>query len=238
MFSACNIILQGEHFKNKIIEMKLIDNSQTQTPDTQSLITPQMALEMLKKGNERFLKNNRLSREYDKQIAATAKGQYPFAIILSCIDSRVPTEILFDQGIGDIFNACVAGNFVNEDILGSMEFACKLAGVKLVVVMGHTACGAVKGACDSAQLGNLTQLLEKIKPAVDATGTEPGEDRSSANADFVDRVAVNNVELTIENLHSQSPVLHELYGQGAIDIVPAMYDVGSGKVEFWERVHK
>ncbi len=212
--------------------MNIIDNSKTQTPETQSKITPKEAVEMLKKGNERFLQNKRLSRKLDQQVVETAQGQFPFAIILSCIDSRVPTETIFDQGIGDIFNACVAGNFVNEDILGSMEFACKLAGVKLVVVMGHTSCGAVKGACDSAQLGNLTQLLEKIKPAVDATKTAPNEDRSSSNADFVDRVAIKNVELTVENLHAQSPVLHEMYKQGEIDVVKAMYNVASGKVDF------
>ena len=210
----------------------LIDNSQTQTPETQTSITPQFALELLKRGNNRFLTNKPLSRDYEVQVAQTAEGQYPFAIILSCIDSRVATEIVFDQGIGDIFNACVAGNFVNEDILGSMEYACKFAGVKLVVVLGHTSCGAVKGACDSVQAGNLTQLLNKIKPAVIATHSAPEEDRSSANLNFVNRVALKNVALTISDIHDQSPVLHELSVQGKIAVVPAMYDVTSGKVEF------
>ena len=213
-------------------KIEFIDNSKTQTPDTQSIITPKAAVDMLQKGNERFLNNKRLDRMFDRQVAETTKGQYPFAVILSCIDSRVPTEIVFDQGIGDIFNACVAGNFVNEDILGSMEFACKLAGAKLVVVLGHTSCGAVKGACDSAELGNLTQLVEKIRPAVDATKTVENEDRTSKNIEFVNRVAVKNVELTIEDIHTKSPVLDEMYNQGQIDIVPAMYDVASGKVEF------
>lgn len=212
--------------------MKEVDNSKTQSPDTQSLITPDAAVDMLKKGNIRFLLNNQLERKYDQQIAETATGQYPFAVVLSCIDSRVPTEIVFDQGIGDIFNVCVAGNFVNEDILGSIEYACKFAGVKLVVVMGHTSCGAVKGACDSVQAGNLTQLLDKIMPAVDATETAANEDRNSKNLSFVNRVATKNVELTIENIHTQSHILSEMYKEGKIDIVSAMYDVASGKVDF------
>jgi len=213
-------------------KIDFIDNSKTQTPETQTKITPKVAVEMLQRGNERFLKNRLLERKLERQVAETAKGQYPFAIILSCIDSRVPTEIIFDQGIGDIFNVRVAGNFVNEDILGSMEFACKLAGVKLVVVMGHTSCGAVQGACEAVQLGNLTQLLEKLMPAVKATKTAPNEDRSSNNSDFVNRVALKNVELTIEDICAKSPVLYELNNQGKIDIVSAMYDVESGRVEF------
>lgn len=219
-----------KHSKMKKID--IINNSQVQTKETQALVTPKMAVEMLQNGNERFLQRKPLDRNFEEQVAETAKGQYPFAVVLSCIDSRVPTEIIFDQGIGDIFNAGIAGNFVNGDILGSMEFACKLAGVKLVVVMGHTSCGAVKGACDSAELGNLTQMLEKIKPAVDSTVTAKNEDRSSKNLDFVNRVAQKNVELTIEDIHSKSPVLQEMYNQGQIDIVSAMYDVTSGKVEF------
>ncbi len=207
-------------------------NFKTQTAKTQKGITPQIAQELLQKGNERFLTGKRLGRDFSEQIAQTATGQYPFAIVLSCIDSRIPTEIVFDQGIGDIFNARIAGNFVNEDILGSMEFACKLAGAKLIVVMGHTDCGAVKGACDAAKLGNLTQMLDKLRPAVEATDTAPGEERSSANARFVNRVAVKNVELAIENIKAQSSVLRDLYEQGTIDIVPAMYDVASGKVDF------
>ncbi len=191
-----------------------------------------MAIEMLRKGNERFLHNKLLTRKHDQQIAATAGGQHPFAIILSCIDSRIPTETIFDQGIGDIFNARIAGNFVNEDILGSMEFACRLAGVKLIVVMGHTSCGAVKGACDDAKLGNLTQLLDKIMPAVNSTKTASGEERNSNNSDFVNRVAERNVEMTTEDIVTKSPVLRDLYNQNEIDIVPAMYDVTTGKVYF------
>ena len=209
-----------------------IDNTMAQTKETQASITPQMALELLQIGNERFVRNKQLQRSYDTQISDTSKGQYPFAVILSCIDSRVPSEIIFDQGIGDIFNIRIAGNFVNDDVLGSMEFACKLAGVKLIVVLGHTSCGAVKGACDAAELGLLTQLLDKIKPAVKAVSTSPDEDRSSANIKFVNRVAEKNVELTKEHIYKQSLVLHEMYNKGEIDIVTAMYDVASGKVNF------
>ena len=210
-----------------------IDNSKTQTPDTQTIITPMVAVDMLQKGNKRFLANKLLQRRLDKQVADTSNDQFPFAIILSCIDSRVPAEIVFDQGIGDIFNVRIAGNFVNKDILGSMEFACKFAGAKLIVVMGHTSCGAVKGACDSVQAGHLTQLCEKILPAVDATQTASHEDRNSNNLDFVNRVAARNVELTIEKIYVESPMLYELYSQQKIDIVPAMYDVASGKVDFF-----
>lgn len=209
-----------------------INNTEAQTSETQQLINPQMALEMLQNGNNRFVKNKPLPREFNNQITQTANGQFPFAIVLSCVDSRIPTEIVFDQGIGDIFNARVAGNIVSEDILGSMEFACKFAGAKLVVVMGHTSCGAVKGACDGVQAGNLTQLLEKITPAVEGVKTAPHEKRSSENSDFVDRVAVKNVELTVEDIREQSPILSEMLKAGEIDIVKAMYDVATGQVEF------
>ncbi len=207
-------------------------NSITQTPETQSALTNQNALELLKMGNQRFLNNESINRDLHAQVKETATGQYPFAAVVSCIDSRIPTEVVFDQGIGDIFNARVAGNFVNEDILGSLEFACKLAGSKVIVIMGHTSCGAVKGACDHAQLGNLTQMLEKIQPAVKSVTTPEGTDRSSKNLDFVNKVAVKNVELTIEKLKADSPVLKEMYDNGEIDIVGAMYDVKSGSVSF------
>lgn len=210
----------------------LLDNSITQTRETQSAITPANALELLRRGNDRFMQDQAINRDFSRQVGQTATGQYPFACILSCIDSRIPTEIIFDQGIGDIFNARIAGNFVNADILGSMEFACKLAHSKLIVVMGHTSCGGVKGACDQARLGNLTQMVEKIYPAVEATNTAPGEDRSSKNIEFVNRVAEKNVELTIERIKKDSPVLMEMYESGEIDIIGAMYDVGTGKVTF------
>ena len=204
----------------------------TQTAATQADISPADAIEMLKQGNKRFTTGHPINRDLHEQVAQTATGQYPFASVVSCIDSRIPTEIVFDQGIGDIFNARVAGNFVNEDILGSLEFACKLAGSKVIVVMGHTSCGAVKGACDHAKLGNLTQMLDKIMPAVDAVKTAEGEDRSSKNTAFVNEVAQKNVEFTIEELKAKSPVLKEMLDNGDIDVVGAMYDVKTGAVSF------
>jgi carbonic anhydrase len=206
----------------------------TQTAETQAKISSVMAIQMLNEGNRRFVEGAPINRDLHAQVNQTANGQYPFAAILSCIDSRIPTEIIFDQGIGDIFNARIAGNFVNEDILGSLEFACKLAGSKVIVVMGHTSCGAVKGACDHAELGNLTQMLDKIMPAVDAVSTAPGTDRSSGNIDFVNKVSEKNVELTIAEIKKHSPVLMEMYENGEIDIVGAMYDVKTGTVEFHE----
>ena len=206
--------------------------STTQTPESQSATTPSQAIEMLKQGNVRFTSGSTTSRDYQSQVSQTAGGQYPLAAVVSCIDSRIPTEIVFDQGIGDIFNARIAGNFVNEDILGSLEFACKVAGAKAIVVMGHTSCGAIKGACDKAELGNLTQMLEKIMPAVDAVHTPEGTDRSSANAKFVDAVAAKNVKLTLAKIRENSPVLKEMIEANEIEIIGAMYDVASGKVSF------
>ena len=211
----------------------LPSNLNTQTAESQAGISPAAAVEMLKQGNRRFLDNAALNRDLHQQVKDTATGQYPFATVISCIDSRIPTEVIFDQGIGDIFNARIAGNFVNEDILGSLEFACKLAGSKVVVVMGHTSCGAVKGACDNAQLGNLTQMLDKIMPAVKAVTTSPGEPRNSSNSDFVNQVSKKNVEMTVENIKEQSPVLREMHENGEIDIVGAMYDIKTGGVTFY-----
>ena len=202
----------------------------TQNAASQAAITPSQAIEMLKEGNTRFTSKSSVNRDYQSQIAETAGGQYPIAAVVSCIDSRIPTEIIFDQGIGDIFNARIAGNFVNEDILGSLEFACKVAGAKAIVVMGHTSCGAIEGACDKAELGNLTQMLEKITPAVDAVETAEGTDRSSANAAFVDAVAAKNVELTLAKIKKNSQVLSEMIEAGEIEIIGAMYDVASGEV--------
>lgn len=205
------------------------------TKETQASISPMGAIELLKEGNNRFLKNKEADRNLLEQVEETSKGQYPFATILSCIDSRVSSELIFDQGIGDIFSVRIAGNFVNEDILGSMEFACKLAGTKVVVVLGHTSCGAVKGACDDAKLGNLTTLISKIKPAVEATKepTEPNK-RTSANIDFVNTVAEKNVHMTIDNIKAKSPVLKEMESTGEIKIVGAMYDISTGSVTFFE----
>lgn len=203
------------------------------TKETQAAMTPVTAIEALKAGNQRFVENKQLARDLLDQVNDTSTGQYPFATILSCIDSRVSAELVFDQGVGDIFSARVAGNFVNEDILGSMEFACKLAGTKVIVVLGHTACGAVKGACDDAKLGNLTALLSKIKPAVEAV-KEPSNpaDRTSKNISFVNEVAEKNVHMTIDNIRKESPVLKEMEDMGQINIVGAMYDINDGKVTF------
>lgn len=204
------------------------------TKETQEKMTPQKALDTLKEGNHRFQNNIKTNRNLSEQVSDTSSGQYPFATILSCIDSRVSSELIFDQGIGDIFSARVAGNFVNEDILGSMEFACKLAGTKAIVVLGHTACGAIKGACDDAKLGNLTGLLNKLKPAVNAVA-EPKEAslRNSSNMNFVNEVSDKNVHLTIDNIRNQSPILKEMEDKGEITIVGAMYDIADGSVTFY-----
>lgn len=203
------------------------------TKETQETMTPEKALLFLKEGNIRFQQNLKANRNLLEQVNDTSDGQFPFATILSCIDSRVSAELVFDQGLGDIFSVRIAGNFVNPDILGSMEFACKLAGTKLIVVLGHTACGAVKGACDDAKLGNLTGMLAKIKPAVKAT-SEPADAslRNSKNIDFVNSVAVKNVELTIERIREESDVLVEMEKKGEIKIVGAMYDISNGEVTF------
>lgn len=205
------------------------------TKETQAAINPQMAVQLLKEGNERFVNNKKAGRDLLEQVGDTKSGQFPFATILSCIDSRVSSELIFDQGIGDIFSARVAGNFVNEDILGSMEFACKLAGTKLVLVLGHTSCGAVKGACDDAKMGNLTALISKIKPAVEAV-TEPADSslRNSKNIDFVNEVAVKNVHMTIDNIRKESEVLREMEDNGEILILGGMYDINDGKVTIFD----
>lgn len=205
------------------------------TKEIQAKINPAGAITMLREGNERFVKNHKAQRDLLEQVRDTAKGQYPFATILSCIDSRVSAELIFDQGVGDIFSVRVAGNIVNEDLLGSMEFACKLAGTKVILVLGHTSCGAVKGACDDARLGNLTTLLSKIKPAVQAV-SEPADpaERTSKNIDFVDRVAESNVHMTMDNIRKLSPVLNQMEEEGEIVIAGAMYDISSGKVHFME----
>ena len=202
-----------------------------QTKETQDLMTPEKALQELKNGNDRFVQKKQLSRDLMQQVGETSTGQFPFATVLSCIDSRVSSELIFDQGIGDIISVRIAGNFVNEDILGSMEFASKLAGTKLILVLGHTACGAVKGACDHARLGNLTALINKIEPAVAAV-KEPQEEglRNSSNSDFVNEVAAQNVRMTVDNIRSQSEVLKTMEDEGAIQIVGGMYDIKTGQV--------
>ena len=206
-----------------------------QTKETQTSMTSEKSLQELKEGNKRFQANQKADRNLKEQVADTSGGQYPFATILSCIDSRVSSELIFDQGIGDIFSARIAGNFVNDDILGSMEFACKLAGTKLIVVLGHTACGAVKGACDDAKLGKLTGMLEKIKPAVKSV-SEPEDPnlRNSSNIEFVNKVAEKNVHLTIDKIKADSEVLAAMVKNNEIKIVGGMYDIQSGAVTFYE----
>ncbi|TNF42803.1 MAG: carbonic anhydrase, partial [Bacteroidetes bacterium] len=199
----------------------------------ESKITPEQAVAMLKEGNARFTSETMLNRDLLEQVKQTGSGQYPFAAVVSCLDSRIPTEMVFDQGVGDIFNARIAGNFVNTDILGSLEFATKVAGSKAIVVMGHTECGAVKGACDHVELGNLTATLANILPAVEGV-TDITENRTSKNAEFVQKVADLNVELTIEKIKSDSEILNEMYKNGEIAIVGAMYDVHTGKVTFMD----
>ena len=205
----------------------------TQTKETQAALTPAKALEILKEGNNRFVNNLKANRNLLQQVGETSSGQYPFAIILSCIDSRVPAELIFDQGLGDIFSVRIAGNFINDDILGSMEFACKLAGSKLVVVLGHTSCGAINGACNDVKLGNLTGLLNKIQPAVDAVKQENPQGLS--HEELVQKVADKNVDLAIEKISEKSPVLKEMIANGSIAVAGGMYDVESGHVEFHPR---
>jgi carbonic anhydrase len=194
-------------------------------------MTPDDIVAEMKKGNDRFRVGKESPHNYLAQQKASAKGQYPAAVILSCIDSRAPAETIMDLGIGDVFNARVAGNIANDDILGSMEFACKLAGAKVVLVMGHTACGAIKGAIDNAQLGNLTGLLTKIRPAVETT--QYSGERSSKNYAFVDAVARKNVELAMADIRKRSAVLAELESAKTVKIVGSMYNLETGVVEFF-----
>lgn len=202
------------------------------TKEMRDKLTPDQIIQAMKNGNKRFRSGERKERNYLREQRASAKGQYPAAVLLSCVDSRVPAEVIMDLGIGYIFNCRVAGNVRNVDILGSMEFACKLAGAKVVLVMGHTACGAVKGAIDNAELGNLTELLARIKPAVEATAYNG--DRSAKNYAFVDAVARRNVELNVAGIRKDSPVLADLETKGGIKITGAMYNLETGAAEFFD----
>jgi carbonic anhydrase len=201
--------------------------SRSLTKDERDSMTPARVIDELKKGNERFRTGKMTRRDYLAEQRASAKGQFPAAVILGCLDSRVPAELIFDTGIGDTFIGRVAGNVVNDDILGSMEFGCAASGAKVILVVGHTACGAVKGAIDDAVLGNLTGLLARIKPAIAATKYD-GE-KSSKNYAYVDAVATTNVVLTMAEIRRRSPILADLEKKGAISIVGAMYDLGTGK---------
>ena len=204
------------------------------TAETQAALTPEQVLMRLKDGNQRFLDGTAVERDFMGQVRQTAGGQYPMAAILGCIDSRVPHEIVFDKGVGDVFSARVAGNFVNTDILGSLEFATAVAGSKVIVVLGHTECGAVKGACDHVELGNLTSTLANIAPAVYAVGDlVPGE-RTSANKAYVQAVADENVEMTVQNIVNRSPVIRGLVESGDLIVIGAMHDVATGGVMFMD----
>ena len=205
------------------------DMSRSLTKAERDSMTPSQVLDELKKGNERFRAGKMAPRDYLAEKRSSAAGQYPAAVVLGCLDSRVPAEIVFDAGIGDIFTGRVAGNVVNDDMLGSMEFGCAASGSKLVLVVGHTACGAIKGAIDNVVLGNLTGLLARIKPAI--SGTKFDGDRSSKNASYVDAVARTNVVLTVAEIRRRSPVLEALEKKGSIKIAGAMYDVATGVVE-------
>lgn len=200
----------------------------THTKEFQASLTPETALNVLKEGNKRFVNDTPTKRENLNLISDTSAGQHPFAAILSCIDSRVPAEIVFDQGIGDVFSARLAGNVVNEDVLGSIEYACKVAGSKIVVVMGHTKCGAVTSACKHVELGNITALLSKITPSVEALNTENKE----MTAEEIEKVTVLNVEESINKLRNESPILKEMEQNSEIKIVGAIYSVENGSVEF------
>jgi len=205
----------------------------THNKDSQTSITPEIALQILKEGNQRFVNNLKYNRNLLQQVNETRDGQWPFAVVLSCIDSRTSAELVFDQGLGDIFSVRIAGNIANEDILGSMEFACKVAGSKFIVVLGHTKCGAVKGACDHVEMGNLTALLSKLRPAVDDE-TSTKKERNSKNSEFVENVATINVHRTVDAIMERSHILHEMIENGEVGICGAMYNVETGVVEFYD----
>lgn len=207
----------------------------TLNKELQAQITPRKALELLQEGNKRFISNLKAHRNLLEQVNETSDGQWPFATILSCIDSRTSAELIFDQGLGDVFSVRIAGNIVNTDILGSMEFACKVAGSKLIVVLGHSKCGAVKGACDHVEMGNLTELLSKLQPAVYQEKTTK-ENRTSKNEPFVENVSKINVKRNVKNIIERSFILEQMVENGEIGIVGAMHNIETGKVTFYDDV--
>lgn len=204
----------------------------TLNKEMQAAITPSMAVQILKEGNKRFMNNLKANRNLLEQVNETSDGQHPFAVILSCIDSRTSAELIFDQGLGDVFSIRIAGNIVNEDILGSMEFACKVAGAKVIVVLGHSKCGAVKGACDHVEMGNLTALLSKIQPAV-FDEKSILDNRNSSNSDFVEKVASINVNRTVSAIMERSPILKEMIENGEIGLIGGMHNISNGEVVFY-----
>lgn len=223
---------QSQEAKNPYSDLKPLVEK-VLTAEEQAKLTPDEVLNSFKEGNVRFLNNDLTARDHTQQVRESTMGQFPKAVVLSCLDSRIPVEDVFDKGIGDIFVARVAGNFVNEDILGSMEFGCKVAGSKLIVVMGHESCGAVKAAIDKVELGNITAMLTKINPAVELSQSYEG-DKTTKNAEFVTHVSKNNVLNTIETIRKDSPILKEMEDQGEIKIVGAIYNMASGVVSFFD----
>lgn len=205
----------------------------TLTKEKQAAIPPGLALELLQDGNKRFVNNLKVNRNLLQQANETSEGQHPFAVILSCIDSRTSAELIFDQGLGDVFSVRIAGNIINEDILGSMEFGCKVAGAKIIVVLGHTKCGAIKGACDHVEMGNLTALLTKIRPAVDDENSVL-QNRNSSNAEFVEKVATINVKRTVNAIMQRSTIIKEMIEAGQIGIVGGIHDITTGEVTFYQ----
>ncbi len=205
----------------------------TLTQELQSAITPVMALKLLQDGNKRFENNLKVNRNLLQQANETSGSQHPFAVILSCIDSRTSVELIFDQGLGDVFSVRIAGNVINEDILGSMEYACKVVGAKIIVVLGHTQCGAIRGACDHVEMGNLTALLNKIQPAIYEENSEI-ENRNASNYIFVEKVASIHIKRTLHAILDRSPILKEMIETGTIGIIGAKYDVATGVVDFYD----
>jgi carbonic anhydrase len=235
LLSACsngnNQVQQNEDNQTELKQEPIVGLVEdVLTKEEQDALTPDMVIQSLKEGNDRFMRNDLTARDHSAQVRESVKAQYPKAIVLSCVDSRVPVEDVFDRGIGDVFVARVAGNFVNEDILGSMEFACKVSGSKLILVMGHEHCGAVKSAIDDVKLGNITPMLAKIKPAVEMVDYE-GE-RNSTNQEFVHMVSESNVRNTITKIRNESPILKAMEDNGEISIMGALYDMDNGKVHF------
>jgi len=204
----------------------------TQSKETQDNLTPEQAFKILKDGNQRFVNNLKANRNLLQQVNETSTGQFPFATILSCMDSRTSAELIFDQGLGDIFSIRIAGNVLNDDILGSMEFGTKVVGTKIILVLGHTKCGAIIGACDAVKMGKLTQLLNKINPAIDAEKEEK-DNRTGSNESFVNSVTINNLHLVMEQIRKQSSIITDLENQGKVKIVGGLYDVSSGEVTFY-----
>lgn len=220
------------HFDGKQIEIKTLVE-EVLTAEDQAKLTPDSVIKALKEGNHRFVNNDLTARDHTAQIRKTTNGQFPKAVILSCLDSRIPVEDVFDRGIGDLFVARVAGNFVNEDILGSMEFGCKVAGSKVIMVMGHEHCGAVKAAVDNVKLGNITAMLSKIRPVVEKLDADYKGDKTSKNGEFVHMVCEHNVLKTMNDIRENSPILKEMEDNGEIKIIGGVYDMDSGEVDFF-----